>query len=430
MRRFGTDGVRGTIGIEPITWQSLSALALALGHYMNRKGMRRISIARDTRSSGLKISMLFSQTLRSMGIDVDDCEILPTGVLAWMTVHSSSDVGLMITASHNPATDNGIKLLDAKGSKWSEVAEKELLALWSEPPELLWTHAYGQYQTVNGYDPYLESLDAQFPALLQEMTVVVDAANGAACPFIVSFLEKKGCKVIALNNTPSGSNINENAHLQLENLKRTVLEQGADIGVALDGDADRLFVVDDAGRLWDGDALLYLLVRADLDLGIRHPGVVITHLGNEGLVRSLAALEVLTHRSDVGDKYVARALLALDWQLGGEPCGHMVDRRSSNVSDPFAIMMRVIAWIKHSNLPLSQAPRPEIDSQRTATVSQSSDNASDVLAHAVKTYPEIRWVIRSSGTEPVLRLMGEYANAAVLDAAFEEILLYAKNCIV
>ena len=259
---------------------------------------------------------------------------------------------------------------------------------------------------------------------------MVDLAQGAACPFLVPFLVSRHCQVIALNDQPTGHNINEFAYMQFENLKKQMITQGADIGIALDGDADRLLVLDETGQLWDGDDLLYLLVHADLNQGVNHAGVVITSLSNEGLVRSLEAINVRTHRTHVGDKYVSRALQSLNWQLGSEPCGHMVDRRSSNVSDPFAIMMRTMTWMKRSGLQLSKAPRPMKDPQRSAVVRNTSKSVDELLAYAMLNYPQVRWVIRASGTEPVLRIMGENAESKALDQAFNDVISFSNTSIV
>lgn len=429
MRRFGTDGVRGTWGVEPIATSSMVDLALAISVLMHQRHEHTLVIARDTRSSGVEISRIFIKTLLSSGIDVYDVSVLPTGVLAWLTVHLQCDVGIMVTASHNPSSDNGIKFLNSQGSKWDVQHEQLLQDLWSTSIDNSVVMDSGKYQLIDhAYEPYLEALILEFPLLMKKLSVVVDLAHGAACPFLVEFLHSRGCDVIAINHAPNGENINESAScLMPDLLKQCVLDKKADLGIALDGDADRLVVVDHTGQLWDGDALLYLLVCHDQTQGYHHEGVVITSMSNEGLVDSLADMNVATHRSDVGDKFVSRALQLKNWQLGGEPCGHMIDRRCSEVSDPFSIMLRVLSWMVHHDAALASACRPKCYPQKTASIVDCQMSVVQVMDYAQAHYSYVRWVIRPSGTEPVLRMMGEYKDQSTLDDAFYHVLRFANN---
>lgn len=407
MNLFGTDGVRGRLGEGLFTWTSLTQLALAVASDLKGRSIRRVCIGRDTRDSGKPIAQLCALVCTGMGIEVMDVGIVPTGVLAWLTVHLEGGAGIMVTASHNPASDNGIKLLDAQGRKWSAEAEERISRLWGHVHDIHWDFSLSPRLEPNAHRHYVAWMRTRFSDALSDIRVVADLACGAAVPVVPALLEEWGCSVMTVNDRLDGQCINEHAAcFEPERLRQHVRAGGFDVGLAFDGDADRLLVCDDQGNIWDGDALLYLLLVMDQRDDKIHPGIVVTHMSNEALVTACAQLGTDVVRVSVGDKEVARELARRGWTLGGEPCGHLIDRETSWVSDPFVVMMRVLTWIKRYG-PLSQAPRFEPYPQVTRTIPRAQVDVDALRAHMVTEYPEIRWLIRASGTEAVIRVMGE-----------------------
>jgi len=429
-RKCGTDGVRGAFNQEPLTKDTLMHLAHALGCWMQQRHLARLCMARDTRHSGIIIAEYFSSILPQYGIDVIDYNILPTPVLAWLTVHTPCHIGIMITASHNPATDNGIKFISATGGKWSAEDEASLCALWSTPLPQPSCEYPGVYTHITyGWLAYHTMLSKRIPCTLSGMRIILDLAHGAGTPCIPDYLKSLGADLITLNNSPDGNNINVSAAcLEPSLLIPHVIAHQAVLGCAVDGDSDRIIIIDDKGRIWDGDDLLYLLVCADRHNGIQHSGVVLTHMNNGGLALSLEQLKIPTLRTDVGDKHIARALSEHHWSLGGESCGHIIDYNYGISSDPLIIIMRILHYLQSIATPLSALPQPQhIPQLHTSLRKEECIPIDALISFLHSTYPHIRWVARASGTEPIVRIMGEYADQSILTAAMADVVHYTQK---
>ena len=331
---FGTDGVRGRVNRYPMTADLLLRLAMAAGRRFRRGSHRhRVIIGKDTRRSNYMIETVLTSGLAAMGMDVYLLGPLQTPGVAMLTRTLRADLGIMITASHNPYHDNGIKLLDSEGRKLSDACQAELEAMMQEPmePYLAGPREMGHVQRLNdGASRYIEFAKATFPraSRLDGLKVVIDCANGAAYRTAPEVLWELGAEVVRIGVEPNGFNINENCGSTAPAAAQAaVLEQGADIGIALDGDADRVHVIDEKGQLIDGDRILgtvagYLLERERL----RGGGVVATEMSNLGLDQYLQSLGVRLHRTPVGDRHVIERMAETGCNLGGEQSGHVILR--------------------------------------------------------------------------------------------------------
>ena len=429
-RAFGTDGIRGVFDKEPLTVPSILELSYALMAWMRQRNMLILCIARDTRVSGETITNIFSDVLTRGGISVIDCGIVPTPVLAFLTIHHRCDIGIMVTASHNPASDNGIKFIQSSGEKWPAAWESSLVELWkkSDRPQDTPCKPY-QYVPMS-YVPYLMDIQKNHAVVMHGEVIVVDLAHGAATSFMTSYLTEMGFKVHAMHATPDGSRINDQASvLNPARLSAMVVDQQAYCGLAVDGDADRLIMVDNKGVCWDGDDMLYALIMADHMRGVHHEGVIITHMNNGGLEDSLAQLGVCVRRVDVGDKYIVQGLHETSWHVGGEPCGHIIDIRYAQGSDPLRVFLQMLSYLQYCGVMLAEVPRPLRYPQRQQSLSLDGLKVSSLAlqAFASTRYPVVRWVIRLSGTERKMRIMGEYCDAILLDVAMDRVVQYANS---
>ena len=424
---FGTDGIRGTVGKPPITADFMLHLGHAVGQVL-RTAERRptVLIGKDTRVSGYMIESALEAGFASAGVDVLLTGPLPTPGVAYLTRALRLSLGVVISASHNGFEDNGVKFFSAQGEKlpdaWESDVEDALQAelCWAGSAEL------GKARRLDDASGrYIEFCKSTFPNALslKGLKIVVDAAHGAAYHVAPDVFHELGAEVTAIGCRPDGFNINAGfGATSPQALVDTVRAQGADYGVALDGDADRVQIVDAAGRLYSGDELLYILAVERQAEGKPVPGVVGTLMTNLGVERALQARGIEVVRTAVGDRYVLEELLRRGWTLGGEGSGHVLslDRHTTGDGIVSALMVlqaavrskRSLAELMrgvelHAQTLLNVRLKPGQDWQRSAALADAPRSRSSASSELVG-----RVLIRASGTEPVLRIMVEAADAA------------------
>lgn len=420
---FGTDGVRGTVGEFPITPDFVLKLGWAAGKVLAARGGSRILIGKDTRISGYMFESALEAGITAAGVDVRLLGPLPTPGIAYLTRTLSAQAGIVISASHNAYMDNGIKFFGPDGRKLSDEIEHEIERLLDEEISVVPADKIGKVRRIDdARGRYIEFCKSTAAGLdLTGKRIVVDTANGAAYHITPSVFEELGAEVIALANQPDGLNINRDCgstHPQA--LQQKVLDEKADLGVALDGDADRLIMVDHEGRLVDGDQLLYLIAKDRLAKGEALPGVVGTLMSNFGLELAVKALGVEFVRANVGDRYVMEQLDRRGWQIGGESSGHLVCLDCTSTGDGTVAALQVLAALDRQSQSLAQAvesvallPQTMINVRgpnRDGFMDKTA--VQEALATAEQQLAgEGRVLLRPSGTEPLVRVMAEGKDA-------------------
>ena len=418
---FGTDGIRGTVGTAPITADFMLRLGHAVGRVLRSKAPKAtVLIGKDTRVSGYMIESALEAGFASAGVDVLLTGPLPTPGVAYLTRALRVDLGVVISASHNPFGDNGVKFFSASGAKLPDQWEMDVEAALAEPPQWADSAALGKARRLDdAAGRYLEFCKSTFSQdlSLKGLKIVVDGANGAAYSVAPGVFHELGAEVVTIGCEPNGFNINDKVGATApQALVRAVAEHAADYGVALDGDADRLQMVDAAGRCYDGDELLYAVVADRLARGERVPGVVGTLMTNIAVEQALKARGVALVRAKVGDRYVLEEMLARGWQLGGENSGHLLVLDRHTTGDGIVSALQVLQAVRRTRKSLSALldgvhlfPQAMIN-VRLAVRSDWQQNAT-LVAEKAKVERELggngRVLIRASGTEPVLRVMVE-----------------------
>ena len=424
---FGTDGIRGTVGDSPITPDFMLRLGHAVGTVLKKTEARpTVLIGKDTRISGYMIESALEAGFASAGVDVLLTGPLPTPGVAYMTRALRLSLGIVISASHNPYEDNGIKFFSARGEKLPDVWERDVEQALGQPPEWVGSAGLGRARRIDdARGRYIEFCKSTVgnDLSLRGVKVVVDAAHGAAYHVAPDVFHELGAEVVAIGCSPDGTNINAGFGATapaalIEEVKR----RNADFGVALDGDADRLQLVDRTGRLYTGDELLYVLVADRLSSGAPVPGAVGTLMTNMAVEVGLKKLGVEFVRTQVGDRYVLEELVARQWQLGGEGSGHLLalDKHTTGDGIVSALMVLQSACRRKKSLaellePVQLFPQTLINVQ----IAPGSDwRASDQLAAAQAAVSKElgeqgRLLIRPSGTEPVVRVMVEARDAGL-----------------
>ena len=430
---FGTDGVRGRANKDKMTPDMIMRLGMAAGKYFLNGDTRRHSvvIGKDTRLSGYMIEPALVAGFASVGMDVKLFGPLPTPGVALMTRTLRADLGVMITASHNPYYDNGIKFFGPDGRKLHDDAEAAIEAnmdsKWKEG--LADSDRLGRVHRLDDVQArYIEIVKSTFPKhmRLNGLKIVVDCANGAAYKTApATFWELGADKVIQIGAKPNGLNINADCgSTKTELLQATVLEHGADVGIALDGDADRLIMCDEKGRIVDGDQLLALICTGWAETGrLQKPGVVATVMSNLGLQRYLEGRDMSLIRTAVGDRHVAARMRADGYNIGGEQSGHILMTDYSPTGDGTMAALQVLAEIIRSDRPASEvlsvfeAVPQVLKNVRYAGVSPMENN--DVLSAIDDAKADLgnsgRILVRASGTEPLIRVMAEGDDFAKVD---------------
>ena len=437
---FGTDGIRGTANTPPMTAEIALKLGMATGYYFTKgKHKHKVIIGKDTRLSGYMIEPALTSGFISMGMDVTLVGPLPTPAIAMLTRSMRADLGVMISASHNRFEDNGIKIFSRDGEKLSDDVEKEIEELMDSDLNSKLAHAaeLGRAKRLeNARGRYIEFVKNTLPknTNLEGLKVVLDCANGASYYVAPIILQELGAQVITINNTPDGFNINANCgSTSPQSLQQKVLEVKADIGVALDGDADRLVMCDEKGELIDGDQLMGLIAANLKKSGaLKGDAVVATVMSNLGLEIFLREQGIELHRTKVGDRYVTEYMKENGYNFGGEQSGHLILSDHSTSGDGLLAALQVLAVIKESGKPASKvarvfAPLPQILKNYRLQDWQNADElvvkAQEVAAQAERGMAGTgRVLIRKSGTEPLIRVMAEGTNESEIKKLVDSII--------
>jgi phosphoglucosamine mutase len=422
---FGTDGIRGTVGQAPITPDFMLRLGHAVGRVLKASESRpTVLIGKDTRISGYMIESALEAGFASAGVDVLLTGPLPTPGVAYLTRALRLSLGVVISASHNPFGDNGIKFFSARGEKLPDAWELQVEAALDEPPQWVDSAHLGKARRIDdARGRYIEFCKGTFSSelSLKGLKIVVDAANGAAYHVAPDVFHELGAEVVAIGCSPNGTNINAGfGATSPAALVAAVKANGADYGVALDGDADRLQLVDAAGRLYNGDELLYLMVADRLSQGLAVPGAVGTLMTNMAVEVALRDRGVGFVRAKVGDRYVLEELVARGWQLGGEGSGHLLALDKHTTGDGIVSSLLVLQAVTRSRRTLAQLLEDVTLFPQTLVnvrLAPGTDWAANrQLAQAqVDVTRELgdqgRVLIRPSGTEPLVRVMVEARDA-------------------
>ncbi len=434
-RYFGTDGIRGTVGMTPITPDFMLRLGHAVGIVLRRAVARpKVIIGKDTRISGYMIESALEAGFASAGVDVLLSGPLPTPGVAYLTRALRLDLGVVISASHNPFADNGIKFFSARGEKLPDEWEAAVEAALQDAPRWVDAAGLGRAQRLeDARGRYIEFCKSTVGSdlSLRGLKLVVDAAHGAAYHVAPDVFHELGADVIAIGCQPDGININQEVGATAPAaLVERVRAERADVGIALDGDADRLLMVDAQGRLYNGDELLYVMVADRLGLGQRVPGVVGTLMTNMAVEMALRRLDIPLVRAKVGDRYVLEELVQRGWQLGGEGSGHLLVLDRHTTGDGIVSALQVMQALRHGNAELaSLLAEVQLYPQTLLNIRLPEGRdwrANAALADAQQSVDAQlgdagRVLIRASGTEPVLRIMVEARDADVGRKAAERL---------
>ncbi|MEW6679337.1 MAG: phosphoglucosamine mutase [Pseudomonadota bacterium] len=426
-RFFGTDGVRGRVGEDPITPGMVMRLGYAAGRVLASKdhdalhGERpRVLIGKDTRVSGYMLESALEAGLTAAGVDVRLTGPMPTPGVAYLTRALRLQAGVVISASHNPYEDNGIKFFSALGTKLPDEVELAIEAAMENPIKAEASKGLGRVKRVDdAAGRYIEFCKSTFPndLDLRGMRIVVDCANGAAYHIAPHVFHELGADVIAIANEPDGLNINKNCGAtHTEALARAVRQHRADVGIALDGDGDRLMMADANGTIMDGDKLLYAMARHRKETGELKGGVVGTLMTNLGTELALRKLGCDFKRAKVGDRYVLEVLQEQGWLLGGESSGHLLCLDKHTTGDGIVSALQVLAALRRSGQPLADYTRdcpvfPQVLINVRVAKGFKLDGQAPVVESVQAVEKELgdagRVVLRPSGTEPLIRVMVE-----------------------
>lgn len=435
---FGTDGIRGRANTAPMTADLALRLGQAAGRYFRRDGgsaVHRVVIGKDTRLSGYMFENALTAGLTSAGMNVLLLGPVPTPAVGLLTPSMRADLGIMISASHNPAEDNGIKFFGPDGFKLSDAAEVEIEALLEAGVDPAPAQQIGRAQRIDdGRFRYVERVKSTFPQgmRLDGLKIVVDCAHGAAYRAAPEVLWELGADVVALGTSPDGTNINDGCgSTRPQAAAEAVVAHSADVGICLDGDADRIVLIDETGRVADGDQLMALMAaRWAAEGRLRDGTLVATVMSNLGLERFLAARDLRLERTKVGDRYVVEAMRAGGWNLGGEQSGHIVLSDYATTGDGLMAGLQVLAEMVRSGRPASRLARqfepvPQLlRNVRYATGAAPLDQAGvqDAIRAAEARLDGCgRLLIRRSGTEPLIRVMAEAEDEALMAEVVAEV---------
>lgn len=432
---FGTDGIRGTANLSPMTAEIALKVGMAAGReLLHGEPPHRVVIGKDTRLSGYMLESALMAGFLSVGMEVFLVGPLPTPAIAMLARSMRADLGVMITASHNPYKDNGIKLFGRDGFKLSDEQERAIERRIEALPELAPSEKLGRAKRLDdARGRYIEFAKAAFPKhlTLDGLKIVIDCANGAAYSVGPIILQELGAEVIAIGVQPNGRNINDacgSTHPEL--LCRTVLETGADIGLALDGDGDRLIMVDEKGRVVDGDQLMAMSAARWHKAGLlRGNGIVATQMSNLGLEHYLGDLGLSLHRTQVGDRYVLEYMRQHGFNVGGEQSGHLIFSDYATTGDGLIASLQMLAILCEEQRPASECARcftplpQKLHNIRFNGLNPlESPRVKDAVATAEAAFGRRgRVLLRKSGTEPLLRVMVEGEDEGQVDDTIRQL---------
>ena len=433
---FGTDGIRGLTNSEPMTAQTALCVGMAAGaHFLRGDHRHRVVIGKDTRLSGYMMESARVAGFTSVGMDVVLLGPMPTPAVAMLTRSMRADLGVMISASHNPFADNGIKLFGPDGYKLSDDTERAIEKRMEQGPKLAKAAEIGRARRIDdARGRYVQFAKDTFPQHLRldGLKVVVDCANGAAYHVAPDTLWELGAEVIPLGVTPDGININhECGSTHPELLRETVIASGADLGLALDGDADRLIVVDEKGHMVDGDQLMALIALGMQRRGeLKGDAVVATVMSNLGLERKLGEAGLNLVRTQVGDRYVLEEMRRSGFNVGGEQSGHIILADHSTTGDGLVAGLQVLAALVEAKQPASRLlrqfePLPQLLKNVRFNGGTNPLEADSVRKRIAAAEAELagrgRLLIRKSGTEPLIRVMAEGEDLMVVERVVDDI---------
>ena len=424
---FGTDGVRGKVGEFPITPDFAMKLGWAAGTVLASSGTKEVLIGKDTRSSGYMLESAMEAGFSAAGVNVALIGPMPTPAVAYLASTFRADAGVVISASHNPFYDNGIKFFSNTGTKLNDAQELEIEALLEKAlnqnaMQCVASEKLGKVRRIDdAAGRYIEFCKGTFPnhLSLAGLKIVVDSAHGAAYHIAPNVYRELGAEVISINDKPNGVNINDHCGAtHLDSLQTAVMVHEADLGIALDGDADRVMFVDHNGHVVDGDEILFILAQAAHSKGEMTGGVVGTLMSNLGLELALKQMDIPFVRAKVGDRYVVEQLKATGWQLGGEGSGHILSLQHASTGDGIVASLQVLKAVLESQKSLSEIKAgmtklPQVlINVRLATADADSILATSSVQQAVIKAEGIlgdqgRVLLRKSGTEPLIRVMVE-----------------------
>jgi phosphoglucosamine mutase len=431
---FGTDGIRGLTNSEPMTARTALRVGQAAGtHFLRGDHRHRVVIGKDTRLSGYMVESALVAGFTSVGMDVVLVGPMPTPAVALLTTSMRADLGVMISASHNPFCDNGIKLFGPDGYKLSDEDEQAIEDRIEPTPMLARPELIGRAKRIDdARGRYVHHAKSTFPDRLRldGLKVVLDCANGAAYQVAPDALWELGAEVVTMGITPNGLNINDGCgSTHPEALRERVVAEGADIGLALDGDADRLVVVDEKGNLVDGDQMMALIALDRLKREELKGAVVATVMSNLGLERRLGDLGIAMVRTQVGDRYVLEEMRKSGCNVGGEQSGHIILTDYSTTGDGLVAGLQVLAALVDSGKPASQVlrqfePLPQLlkNVRFNGGAPLDDKTVKQRIAEAEKELEgKGRLLIRKSGTEPLIRVMAEGDDPALVEKVVDEI---------
>lgn len=431
---FGTDGIRGRVGTTKINPEFILKLGWAVGRVLVNGHRRKVIIGKDTRVSGYMLESALEAGLCAAGVDVLLVGPMPTPAIAYLTQTHRASAGIVISASHNPFEDNGIKFFCEQGRKLADEIE---LAIEQEIEKPLVTVDPAKLGKVARIDDasgrYIEFCKASIPSLtrLNGLKIVVDCANGATYDIAPSVFQELGAEVITIANQPDGFNINEECGAtNTKALRQKVLETHADVGIALDGDGDRCMMIDKLGNLIDGDQILYIITKDRLSKGLVKGGVVGTLMSNLGLEIAIKELGLDFYRANVGDRYVLDAMSRRQWTLGGESSGHIVCLDKTTTGDGIVAALQVLNVMVKNQVDLNSLaggmtvfPQTMINikSPEGKKLIEHDNVKSAVLQVESELKSEGRVLLRASGTEPLVRVMVEGRDQIIVDDAAKQL---------
>ncbi|HSI43886.1 MAG TPA: phosphoglucosamine mutase [Methylotenera sp.] len=438
---FGTDGIRGKVGETPITPDFVMRLGYAAGRVLTgldsnlaKNAHPTVLIGKDTRISGYMLESALEAGLSAAGVDVLMTGPMPTPAVAYLTRALRAQAGIVISASHNPFYDNGIKFFSSLGTKLPDDIEHAIEAELDKPMQIMESSKLGKVRRMDdAAGRYVEFCKSTFPNTLdlRGLKIVLDCANGATYHVAPPVFHELGAEIIVIGNKPNGVNINhEVGSTHPAALQAAVIEHNADLGIAFDGDGDRVMMVDSKGQLLDGDQLLYIITKARHENGTLQGGVVGTLMTNLALEHKLNALDIPFARANVGDRYVLEWLVQNEWQLGGENSGHILVLDKHSSGDGIISALQVLQAVVQSNNTLAELAADlvlypqvlinvktnvKIDLARQAEIKAAVETAEEELASSGRV------LLRASGTEPKIRVMVEGEDGALVQRLAEQI---------
>lgn len=437
---FGTDGVRGKVGTFPITPDFALKLGWAAGKVLATQGSKKVLIGKDTRISGYMLESALEAGLAAAGLSAAFTGPMPTPAIAYLTRTFRAEAGIVISASHNPYYDNGIKFFSSVGEKLPDEVEEAIEAMLDQPMDCVESAELGRASRItDAAGRYIEFCKSTFPAhlSLEGLKIVVDCANGATYHIAPNVMRELGAEVIEIGTRPDGLNINEKCGAtDIKALQNVVVEAEADVGLAYDGDGDRLIMVDHLGNKVDGDQILFIIAREALRAGKLQGGVVGTLMSNMSLEIALKQLAIPFARANVGDRYVLELLKEKGWKLGGENSGHIIVLDKNTTGDGIIASLEVLAAMVNHKLSLNELAKAVPLFPQVLLNVRFNGGANPLESDEVKTVAKEveqrlagkgRILLRKSGTEPLIRVMVECEDAELAQRCAEEIVEAVKR---